>query len=43
MIAAAGEWDKARLEATSAPRAGSWLDAAPSVAFDTKLSNAEVQ
>ena len=43
MVAAAGIWDKARLEATSAPHAGSAPEALPSVALDTQLTNAEVQ
>jgi hypothetical protein len=43
MLAAAGVWDKARLEATAAPHAGSWLHAPPSMAFDTQLTNEEVQ
>ena len=43
MVAAASTWDKARLEATSAPHAGSWLDAAPSCVMNTQLSNSEVQ
>ena len=43
MVERSGEWDKARLVATAAPHAGSWLHAAPSVAFDTQLTNAEVQ
>ena len=43
MLAAAGIWDKARLEATAAPKSGSWPEALPSVAMDTQLSNAEVQ
>ena len=41
MVARAGMWDKARLEATSAAKAGSWLHAPPS--WDMRLSNAEVQ
>ncbi len=43
MVESAGVWDKARLEATAAPHAGSWLDAVPSAALDKQLSNAEVQ
>ena len=36
-------WDRARLEATSASKSGSWLEAVPSQALDTLLSNSEVQ
>ena len=43
MVDAAIVWDKARLEATSAPHAGAWLDAPPNIVFDNQLSNAEVQ
>ena len=43
MLASAGMWDRARLEATSAPHSGAWLDATPSRALDTQVSNAEVQ
>ena len=43
MVSSAGAWDKARLEATAAPHSGAWLDALPSCALDTQLSNAEVQ
>jgi len=43
MVGGASTWDKARLEATSAPHAGAWLDASPNIAFNTQLSNAEVQ
>ena len=40
MVSSAGAWDKARLEATAAPHSGAWLDALPSCALDTQLSNA---
>ena len=43
MLNRAGLWGKARLQAMSAPRSGSWLDAPPNRALDTHLSNAEVQ
>jgi len=43
MVGLAGVWDKARLQAMSASKAGSWLDALPNRALDTHLSNAEVQ
>ena len=43
MVNRAGLWDRARLQAMSAPRAGSWLDAPPNRALNTNLSNAEVQ
>ena len=43
MVATAGIWDKARLEANPAPFAGSALEKLPSVALDTQLTNAEVQ
>jgi len=43
MLAAAGVLDKARLQATAAPKAGSWLEAQPNRGLDTHLSNAEVQ
>ena len=43
MVERAGVWDKARLEGTSAPHAGAWLDATPNMALDTQLSNAQVQ
>ena len=35
MVEAAGIWDKARLQAMSAPRAGSWLEAAPNQVLNT--------
>ena len=34
IIAGAGLWEKARLQAMSAPRSGSWLDAVPNRALD---------
>ena len=43
MVNRAGLWDKARLQAMSAPRPGSWLEAQPNRALDTHLTNAEVQ
>ena len=43
MVSSAGVWDRARLEATAAPHSGAWLDALPSCALDTQLSNAEIQ
>ena len=43
LVNKAGLWGKARLEAASAPRSGSWLDALPNPALNTQLSNAEVQ
>ena len=39
----AGELYKAGLEACAAPKAGSWLEARPSVVFNMQLSNREVQ
>ena len=39
----AGEWDKARLEAAAAPRAGVWLGAPPSRALDFRLTNSAVR
>ena len=43
MVGEAGLWDKARLQAMSAPRSGSWLEALPNRALDLHLTNAEVQ
>ena len=43
MVSSAGVWDRAFLEATEAPHSGAWLDAFPSCALDTQLSNAEAQ
>ena len=43
MLSRAGVWDKARLNAMSAPKSGTWLDVPPNRALDTHLSNAEVQ
>ena len=43
IIDGAGMWEKARLQAMSAPRSGSWLDAVPNRALDLQLTNAEVQ
>ena len=43
MVGGAGLWDKARLQAMSASRAGSWMEAHPNRALDTHLTNAEVQ
>eukprot|EP00973_Karenia_brevis_P015782 2161081-Karenia_brevis.AAC.1 len=42
MLAGAGIWDRARMEATAAPHAGAWMDAPPSLAFNTRLTNSEV-
>ena len=39
MVGEAGLWDKARLQAMSAPRCGSWLEALPSRALDLHLTN----
>eukprot|EP00973_Karenia_brevis_P035124 4846388-Karenia_brevis.AAC.1 len=39
----AGGWDKPRLNAVAASRAGLWLGAAPSRALDFRLTNAEVR
>ena len=38
-----GEWDKARWQACAAEKSGSWLQARPSIIFNTQLSNGEVQ
>ena len=43
LIAGAGLWEKALLECTAAPHAGAWQDALPSIAFDTQLTNTEVE
>ena len=43
MMSSANRWEKARWQAAAAPHAGSWMDAAPSIAFDTLLTNSEVK
>ena len=43
MVSGAGAWDKACLQAVSASKAGSWLEALPNRAVATHLSNAELQ
>ena len=43
IVDGAGLWDKARLQAMSAPRSGSWLEAHPNRALNLQLTNAEVQ
>ena len=43
MLNRAGIWEKARLQAMSASKAGSWLEAQPNRALNTHLTNAEVQ
>jgi hypothetical protein len=37
MVSGAGLWDKARLQAMSVPRSGSWLDAHPNRALDCQM------
>ena len=38
-----GEFDKARWGACAAAKSGSWLEARPSIVFNTQLTNGEVQ